>query len=427
MAPKQQLPQTLGGNGKLNESAGGGVSEAMVESVSGALASVVALLATFPIKTIYTHQALTVVGDGAAQSVLDIVRKYKLRGLYVGVEPNIIESAASSGCYFYLYSALRHWAVTRSQAAATATAGQGQQGKAPAAVSDKQQETGSTKHHSIGIMASLMVSSLAGMGNQLLTLPLTVCATRMQAAKKANIEGNTHKPSSLRSVISAIYQESGIGGFWAGLLPSMVLISNPVIQFLLYEQLLRVLRAWKLRHHQARQAAASQQAAPNSSKASAGACPACITAMGKSGSATDGTAAALGGQGGAECTCDNSSVTVEVEEEDPSLKVSAMEVFSVSALAKVGATIATYWLVVVKSRLQAGGKGKDARYTGTFDALTQIWKSEGIRGFTSGLKAKVLQTALNAALMLMIKEQLHELTKKALNGNALNHVRALVA
>lgn len=43
--------------------------------------------------------------------------------------------------------------------------------------------------------------------------------------------------------------------------------------------------------------------------------------------------------------------------------------------------------------------------TGTLHALATIWRLEGFGGFFRGLRAKLLQTALNAALMLMLKEQ----------------------
>lgn len=46
-----------------------------------------------------------------------------------------------------------------------------------------------------------------------------------------------------------------------------------------------------------------------------------------------------------------------------------------------------------------------ARYAGTWDAISRIWREEGLGGYYKGMRAKLLQTALNAALMLMIKEQ----------------------
>lgn len=83
-------------------SSGKGISDATVEAVSGSIGSIVSLVATYPLKTIYTLQALSTSGDAsAALSTLDVIKKYKL-GLYAGLEPNIVESGLSSGVYFYL-------------------------------------------------------------------------------------------------------------------------------------------------------------------------------------------------------------------------------------------------------------------------------------------------------------------------------------
>lgn len=49
------------------------------------------------------------------------------------------------------------------------------------------------------------------------------------------------------------------------------------------------------------------------------------------------------------------------------------------------------------------------RYAGTWDAIRRIWAEEGPGGYFKGMQAKILQTALNAALMLMIKEQVGRL------------------
>ncbi len=82
-----------------------------------------------------------------------------------------------------------------------------------------------------------------------------LCVTILQASKKAYIEGKTRESPTVMSVIRSVWDEGGLGGFWAGLVPSLVLISNPSIQFMIYEQLLRLLRAWKRRRLAAQHAA----------------------------------------------------------------------------------------------------------------------------------------------------------------------------
>lgn len=60
-------------------------------------------------------------------------------------------------------------------------------------------------------------------------------------------------------------------------------------------------------------------------------------------------------------------------------KTTPADVFWLSALAKLGATVVTYPLLLVKARLQSAGKhtSHDRRYTGTLDAIERIWKTEG--------------------------------------------------
>ena len=60
-------------------------------------------------------------------------------------------------------------------------------------------------------------------------------------------------------------------------------------------------------------------------------------------------------------------------------KPGAGEFFIMSALAKLGATILTYPILLVKSRLQAASKHThaDLQYSGTYDALKRIWQKEG--------------------------------------------------
>ena len=46
--------------------------------------------------------------------------------------------------------------------------------------------------------------------------------------------------ASVYQLIKAIYSEGGIGGFWKGWKASIVLCINPAIQWMVYEQLLKL-------------------------------------------------------------------------------------------------------------------------------------------------------------------------------------------
>lgn len=125
----------------------------------------------------------------------------------------------------------------------------------------------------------------------------------------------------------------------------MVLVANPAIQYMLYEQILRAMRRWK----QARVAASAAKPAEATTPAATANGPAESKEGGKAKNSKSGAGAGAASSQAAQ----------------PPVKLSAGEIFLASALAKIGATIATYWLVVVKSRLQAASKSStELQYKG---------------------------------------------------------------
>lgn len=57
----------------------------------------------------------------------------------------------------------------------------------------------------------------------------------------------------------------------------------------------------------------------------------------------------------------------------------APQIFLIGALAKLGATVVTYPLLLIKSRLMSQSKTDAAehQYSGTVDALLRIYKNDG--------------------------------------------------
>ena len=138
-----------------------------------------------------------------------------------------------------------------------------------------------------------------------------------------------------------LYEEAGILGFWKGVFPTLVMVSNPALQFMIYETLLAKITAKR----------------PPGKKA-----------------------------------------------------VSAGETFCMGAVAKLGATVATYPLLVVKSRLQARQLAS-MRYTGTLDAILKMIRHEGVAGFYRGMGTKIVQSVFAAAVLFMTKEELVKLAR----------------
>ncbi|GIL56566.1 hypothetical protein Vafri_11907 [Volvox africanus] len=385
-------------------SGGGAVSDAVVEGCSGALGSVIALLATYPLKTIYTLQALSTGGSSVSGAeaetssrllaVARFLKQYKLSMLYAGLGPNVVESALSSGVYFFFYSKLREHAVILSRRGCCAAGAE-------------------NRSKDIGVIASLLVATAAGALNQIITMPASVVATRIQGHRSLAGAASTKRPPTTWETIASVFREDGLAGFWKGLLPSMILLANPAVQYMLFEKIKALLKYWKAQRlaqaekmsGEAATASAQQQhdeqELPRRCSADSDEAMEAVTAASK---------AAVGQRQAAGRPPSSSS----------SLELSAGEVFLAGALAKIGATVATYPLIVVKARLQASSpaasnsSGGTAYRASTWGVVADTARNEGMGGFFKGLRAKILQTALNAALMLMLKEQLHGVTKTAL-------------
>lgn len=118
----------------------------------------------------------------------------------------------------------------------------------------------------------MAAGALAGSATVLITNPIWVVNTRMTARKNAIAEeegghddlyqGTSDEPlptlqdptgrRSLRKVkpstlatIRAVIRDEGLGAFFAGVIPALVLVANPILQYTLFEQLKNVLEKRK--------------------------------------------------------------------------------------------------------------------------------------------------------------------------------------
>jgi solute carrier family 25 (peroxisomal adenine nucleotide transporter), member 17 len=69
----------------------------------------------------------------------------------------------------------------------------------------------------------------------LLTTPLWVANTRI---KTSMADG---RATSLLATLRSVYSDEGIDGLWSGTVPSLILVTNPIIQFAAYDQLKRLI------------------------------------------------------------------------------------------------------------------------------------------------------------------------------------------
>lgn len=337
-------------------------SNAIANGVAGAGAGIIAQILTYPLQTVNTRQQTERIAKskpkpptaaaGTLLQILHVLQTEGWGGLYSGLKPSLFGTAASQGIYYYFYQLFKNKAET-------------------IAVVRKHKGRGDG---TLGIFSWLVVAALAGSLNVLLTNPIWVLVTRMQThtqaerkimeskkeallkeASENGLIGSTlqekldelesTKPHPYGTIHAAreVYTEAGIRGFWKGIIPTLIMVCNPSIQFMIYETSLKRLKEKR---------SANKHGLKN---------------------------------------------------------VSALEVFLLGALAKLGATVTTYPLLVVKSRLQAKqeiGGNISLRYSGTVDAIVKMMKYEGLPGFYKGMSTKIVQSVFAASVLFMFKEEI---------------------
>lgn len=295
-----------------------------------------------------------------------IYRHEGVGGLFAGLSSKVVHTVVSNFAYFYWYSFLKQAVEKRSGA-------------------------------SISTGMNLLIASVAGALNMSMTLPLEMINTRAQiqpsdsesSSDDDSGEEKTDQPlavktskqdkqggvrhQSMYDIAKEIYAEDGLLSFWKGFIPSLVLVSNPSINFTVFDKL-------KLRLQQSKMAAAN------------------------------GTRLA---------------------------SLTAWEAFMLAAVAKAIATILTYPVIRAKVLMQAQKKQLASQQApiaadpahphhhhhhrhpsdignSMLQVLKRIGELEGPSGYFKGCSAQLFNTVLKSALLLMTKEQITKYTMRVL-------------
>ena len=221
---------------------------------------------------------------------------------------------------------------------------------------------------SMGAVDNLLIAAVAGVLNILCTLPIWVVNTRMTLARKGS-----GSYTSITHTFRTILAEEGVAGLYKGLMPSLILVSNPAIQFLAYEQLVLLLsRFYRARHRTATTLVSS-----------------------------------------IHTTHANTSTTLPIPP-TPLPALSSIDFFVLGAVSKAVATILTYPYQVVKARMQADKAASDSSLGETVAVLRSIVEREGVGALFNGMGAKMVQTVVNSAFMFAVYEKLAEIMLSAL-------------
>ncbi|OEL23743.1 Peroxisomal nicotinamide adenine dinucleotide carrier [Dichanthelium oligosanthes] len=146
------------------------MSSAVVNGLAGAGGGIIAQIITYPLQTVNTRQQTErsakkkkKAGSGATDTstlfqMLQLIQTEGWGGLYSGLKPSLIGTAASQGIYYYFYQILKNKVEDVAVARGKKGLGDG----------------------TVGMLSWLGIAAVAGSINVLLTNPIWVLVTRMQ-------------------------------------------------------------------------------------------------------------------------------------------------------------------------------------------------------------------------------------------------------
>ena len=184
----------------------------LLQAVCGACGSAISIAAFYPLETVRTRLQVDAADLSPRSPILlalHIGRSEGVRSLYRGLPSLVLALSVTNFVYFYAFHGLRAMYDTN---------------------------TAST---------DFICASIAGVVTVLVSNPLWVANTRLKlqgVAFKANEKGESkeRRYNSVLDCIFGIAQHEGWQALWSGTSSSLMLISNPTIQYSCYEYLKRI-------------------------------------------------------------------------------------------------------------------------------------------------------------------------------------------
>jgi adenine nucleotide transporter 17 len=269
-----------------------------------------------------------------------LLRLHTEKSLYKGASHMVLTWMISNAIFFYSLQ------MTREQLSSSSSSSSSTSSSSLVTKNSEQ----------LNMKKSLLASTIAGCINVVLTNPLWVACVRV-------LEGDqTLSQLNLWTVMYQIIQKEGLGQLWNGTSTSLLLVSNPIIQHFVYEQL----RSWLLMRKRTQLFLIRKR--------------------------SDTMKYREGGRGN-------------------SITLSPVEAFICGALSKALATGLTYPLQLAQTLLRLQKKNNaesndEICYNGTLDCLCKQYSAGGIPALFYGMNTKMLQTCLTAAFQFVTYESI---------------------
>ena len=294
----------------------------LIHAVSGACGGVSAISLFYPLNMarLKLQADPNVKAKSALAIIKDILDEGGTGALYQGLWAQVVALGCSNFVYFYTYNMFKAMILRALKAA----------GRDPV----------------LRPVPNLVVASTAGIINVLMTTPMWVVCTRLalQRRGKRRAQGSPEPYKGVYDCLSRIVAEEGVPALWNGTGPSLILVSNPSIQFVTYENLRGPMER-----------IAQRRGKP-------------ITAV--------------------------------------EFFVMGAIAKAVATVCTYPLQIAQSKLRADRGRASKPGQAHQRTYKGTLDVLQKISKAHGPRGWFKGMEAKLWQTVLTAAFQFLTYEQI---------------------
>ncbi|KAL8918946.1 MAG: hypothetical protein Q9208_007056 [Pyrenodesmia sp. 3 TL-2023] len=200
-------------------------SDNVLHALSGAGGGLLSMTLTYPLITLSTRAQVE--SKRAQSSTYDaarrIVQREGITGLYSGLESALFGISVTNFVYYYWYE----WTRAFFERAAIRS---------------------SRASKKLTTIESMIAGAIAGSATVLITNPIWVVNTRMTARQSESSSEDSlldpatapskpkSKPSTLSTLLS-LFRTEGPQALFAGVLPALVLVINPILQYTIFEQL----------------------------------------------------------------------------------------------------------------------------------------------------------------------------------------------
>jgi len=204
-------------------------SDNVAHALAGAGGGLLSMALTYPLITLSTRAQVESkkAKTSNLEAIRRIVQREGIQGLYAGLDSALFGIGVTNFVYYYWYE----WSRSFFEQAAVKA------GRAS---------------RKLTTVESMLAGAIAGSATVLLTNPIWVVNTRMTARKQESDEEvlpgveKAKKPSTIGTAL-AIIRDEGFKTFFAGVLPALVLVINPILQYTLFEQMKNFIESKKRR------------------------------------------------------------------------------------------------------------------------------------------------------------------------------------